>query len=314
MKNAVPHDPTAPCEMTVSESLAGERLDRALAALAPELGLRGRRRLVECGRALVDGEPAAPGLRLRAGQTLAIAPETLCDVPPLRVIIATAGYAALDKPAGLNSAALAGGGGPSVEARLPALFPNAPARLLNRLDRLTSGVVLVALSDGAARAFARRAPGDVLKEYLAVVEGELTEPLELKRRLDTADRRDTRVLGKLEPEPRGWTLVWPVAALAGGRTLVRVRILAGARHQIRAHLAAASLPIVGDPLYGVPAGGDTSQDEAASANAGGLYLHHRLLAFPGFRAESEPPWLSGLDVVEWYKKAVTDAAADKGEV
>lgn len=301
--------------MAVPESLAGERLDRALAALAPELGLRGRRRLIENGRALVDGGPAQPGLRLRAGQTMAILPEPEgVDAPSVRVITATAGYAALDKPAGLNSAALAGGGGPNLEALLPALFPGVPARLLNRLDRLTSGVVLVALSDGAARVFARRAPGDVVKEYLAVVEGELAEPLELKRRLDTADRRRTRVLGKLDPEPRGWTLVWPMARLADGRTLVRVRIQAGARHQIRAHLAAANLPIVGDPLYGETATDDVSGDEVECAATGGLYLHHRLLAFPGFQAESEPPWLPGLNVVEWFDDAAANPATGKGAV
>jgi 23S rRNA pseudouridine1911/1915/1917 synthase len=123
----------------------------------------------------------------------------------------------------------------------------------------------------------------VTKEYLAVVEGELAEPLELKRRLDTDDRKRTRVLGRLSPESAAWTLVWPQAALPGKRTLVRVRIQSGARHQIRAHLAAAFLPIVGDPLYAeAPGAGDS------------LYLHHSLLEFKGFRAECPPPWLEEL--------------------
>jgi len=91
----------------------------------------------------------------------------------------------------------------------------------------------------------------------------------------------------MENDARGWTLVWPEAQLAHGRTLVRVRIQAGARHQIRAHLAAANLPIVGDPLYGDP----ESPLEAR------LYLHHRRLEFLDFKAFCPPPWLRELEKI-----------------
>lgn len=272
-----------PLELRVDEALAGSRLDHALAALLPEAGLRQRKRLIETGRALVDGRPAPAAFRLRAGQRVELlAPEPEPAAPAeLPLLAKKSGFAALDKPAGLHSAALAGGGGASAEALLAAMFQGSEARLLNRLDFLTSGILLVALTAKAAKVYAGLEALEVTKEYLAVVQGELTEPLTLKRRLDTDDRRRTRVLGKLEPEPRLWTKAWPEAVLDGGRTLVRVRIHAGARHQIRAHLAAAGLPIVGDPLYGEGAGDR-------------LYLHHSLLEFPGFRAESEPPWLAGL--------------------
>lgn len=272
-------------ECVVEAAHDGARLDRALEALVPGSGLRERRRLIEGGRVLVEGRKAPAGLKVRAGQRLALLPrEEEPAPPPVPVIAAAGGYAALNKPAGLHSASLAGGGGQSVEAMLPALFPGKTARLLNRLDFLTSGIVLAALSPGAAKAFARLAPGQVLKEYLAMVRGELAEPLELMRALDTDDRRRTRVLGKLDRDPRNWTLVWPEAALPGGLTLVRVRIQAGARHQIRAHLAAANLPIVGDPLYGEPLQESGEQGE-------GLRLHHRLMEFPGFSARCEPAWL-----------------------
>lgn len=269
--------------LDVDETLAGSRLDYALAALLPEAGLRQRKRLIESGRVLVDGRPAPASLKLRAGQRvelLAPEPEPVAAAE-LPLLAKKSGFAALDKPAGLHSAALAGGGGASAEAQLALMFPGSQARLLNRLDFLTSGILLVALTAKAAKIYAGLEALDVTKEYLAVVRGELTEPLTLKRRLDADDRRRTRVLGKLEPEPRLWTRAWPEAALDGGRTLLRVRIHAGARHQIRAHLAAAGLPIVGDPLYGEGAGDR-------------LFLHHSLLEFPGFRAESAPPWLAGL--------------------
>ena len=269
--------------LIVDESLAGSRLDHALARVLPELGLRGRKRFIENGWVRVDDRPAAAALRLRAGQRIAILPgPEPAGTPELSVVERCGGYAALLKPAGLHSAALAGGGGPSAEALLPALFPEARPRLLNRLDFLTSGLLLTALDDAAAKAYAALDPLKVGKEYLAVVVGVLAEPLELKRRLDTEDRRRTRVMGKLEPDSRLWTFVWPEAALAGERTLVRVRIHSGARHQIRAHLAAAGLPILGDPLYG--------EDEA-----GGLFLHHGGLEFPGFSARCAPSWLDGLE-------------------
>jgi 23S rRNA pseudouridine1911/1915/1917 synthase len=271
------------CTLTVDEGLAGSRLDHALGALMPELGLRGRKRMVEADRVLVDGRPAPASLKLRAGQRIDVlsgeSPDAVVDALP--VLVKKSGFAALAKPAGLHSASLAGGGGPSAESMLAAMFTGSDARLLNRLDFMTSGLLLVALTAKAAKVYAALDTLDVLKEYQAVVAGTLAEDLELKRRLDADDRRRTRVLGKLESDPRLWTLVTPSAALEGGRTLVRVRIHAGARHQIRAHLAAAGLPILGDPLYG-------------EGEPGGLYLHHSRLEFPGFSAQCDPPWLAGL--------------------
>jgi len=270
-------------EFLVEDAGDGQRLDKALEAFLPGSGLRQRRRLIETGRVLVEGRAAPAGLKVRLGQRLSLLPgEAAPEAAPVVVIVGrTAEYAALDKPANLHSAALAGGGGPSLEAMLPELFPGKTPRLLNRLDFLTSGLVLVSMTARAAKVFAALAPKVITKEYLAVVQGRLDEPLQLKRKLDTDDRKRTRVLGRLDPEAVNWTLVWPKKQLPGERTLVRVRIQAGARHQIRAHLAAAGLPIVGDPLYGE---GEEKR----------LYLHHRLLEFPGFRAESVAPWLAEL--------------------
>lgn len=292
-------------EFLVDAAFDGVRLDRALEPLLPGSGLRLRRRLVETGRVLVEGRAAPAGLKLHAGQRVTLLPDVAKSLereqdhlaeqpfPAVRIVVKSRDYAALDKPAGLHSAALAGGGGASLEAMLPGLFPGITPRLLNRLDFLTSGLVLASMNARAAKVFAALKPKDVVKEYLAVVEGLLDEALVLKRKLDTDDRKRTRVLGKMENDARGWTLVWPEAALTSGRTLVRVRIQAGARHQIRAHLAAANLPIVGDPLYGDP---DASPD-------GRLYLHHRRLEFLDFKAFCPPPWLREL------KKSTPQGAA-----
>lgn len=265
----------------VDEARHGQRLDKALEQLLPGSGLRLRRRLIELGRVLVQGRPAAPGLKVLQGWRIELLPgeATGKPLPKIRIVKRTMSFAALLKPAGVHSAAISGRTEPCVEAQLPALFPDSQPVLLNRLDNLTSGLLLVALKPTAVKDYMALDAMKVVKEYVAVVIGQLTETLELQRVLDADDRRRTRVLAKLDPERRNWTFVWPEAELPGGLTRVRVQIHAGARHQIRAHLAAAMLPILGDPLYG-----------EGNAEAARLYLHHRRIAFPRFEAEAPEDW------------------------
>lgn len=269
----------------VDARTSGQRLDKALERLLPESGLRLRRRLIEAGRVLVQGRPGAPGLKVLEGQRIDLLPgeASAAPLPKIRIVKRTLSFAAVLKPAGMHSAAISGRTEPCVEALLPGLFPEAQPVLLNRLDYLTSGLLLVALKPTAVKDYHALDALKVVKEYVAVVVGELTEPLELQRGLDADDRKRTRVLPRLDPERRNWTFVWPEAVLPGGPsgplTRVRVQIYTGARHQIRAHLAAAYLPILGDPLYG-----------EGNAEAARLYLHHRRIAFPRFEAEAPVDW------------------------
>jgi 23S rRNA pseudouridine1911/1915/1917 synthase len=269
----------------VNSAMSGQRLDKALEQLLPGAGLRLRRRLIESGRVLVQGRPATPSLKVLQGQRLDLLVEEAPSAPAPKIAIVkrTMSFAALLKPAGMHSSAIAGRSEPCVEALLPGLFPDAQPVLLNRLDYLTSGLLLVALKPQAQKDYAIMDTMKVTKEYVAIVVGQLDESLELRRVLDADDRRRTRVLAKLDPERRNWTFVWPLEELPGGAlgtlTKVRVQIYAGARHQIRAHLAAAMLPILGDPLYG------EGNDGAAR-----LFLHHRRIAFPRFEAEAPENW------------------------
>ncbi len=261
----------------------GERLDRALELLLPGSGLRLRRRVIESGRVLLDGRAATAGRKVRQGQLLELLPGAVEQAAPeLAIATRTDAYAAVIKPAGLHSAAICGSSEPSVEALLPELFPGETPVLLNRLDRETSGLLLVALTPKAQRAYANLDPRAVTKEYDAVVRGELDEELSLRFILDTDDRKRTRVVAKLNPDDTGWTRVRPVAKFSNGLTQLRVAIVSGARHQIRAHLAFAGLPIVGDALYG------DGSDGAGGAPR--MYLHHGRIAFPGFAATCRPDW------------------------
>lgn len=287
-----------PNSATVPEAMEGRRLDSALELLVPGQGLRARKRLLETHRVLVDGRPRPKGYRVQAGQVLSLepmgeaAPPDPADWPGLRVVGQSTGrMAALCKPAGLDTEALAGSPGPSLEGFLPQFFPGRSVTLVNRLDRPVSGVVLAALSPEAADGYrVDEDAGKVTKVYLALVHGPCVDDgreLVLDRAIDAARRKAVRVLD--EPDPTGLrhTRVRFLGAVPGrdlspndepgDAVLARVVIHKGARHQIRAHLAHAGHPIVGDPLYG-------------RGEPGPLYLHHALLDMPGFQAHADPFW------------------------
>lgn len=270
----------------VPPDMDGQRLDQALALLLPEAGLRERRRLVEDGRVLLDGRVRAKGCKVAAGQVLELAEAATRSapdgVPPehgARLLGLQGEWAVFFKPAGLHSAALAGRDNPSLEALLPELLPGRKAVLLNRLDQPTSGIVLAALTPGAAQRYAELEDARrVTKEYAVVVNGCLEWPVMVKNALDTADCKKTKVLPVEDDDPLRWTRAEPLGFdEAAGRTRLRAIIRKGARHQIRAHLGHIGHPIVGDALYGAGEGGI-------------LYLHHRRLRLPGLDALVEPDW------------------------
>lgn len=300
-----------PPSVTVPASLHGQRLDAALALLFPGSSIRERRRKVQEHTILLNGRPAAKGhtvcegdilsLQQSAGQsaasddTDAVAGDLACHV---RIVHQTAAYAVLFKPGGMHTASIAGGDAHSLEALLPRLFADAPVPPVtaNRLDQLTSGMVLVAFSPEHAAAFrTQEDAGAVEKLYLAVARGAIAAPMLMDNALDTAKRKVTRVLSHAAESPLRHTSVLPLARVTldgNEHTVVLASIHKGARHQIRAHLAHAGHPIAGDPIYGI----DT-------AHSGPLYLHHYHLEFGSFCATCPPPpsWTEWSD---WLAKGI----------
>lgn len=264
----------------ISGEYEGVRLDRALEALLPDAGLRLRRRLCDRGVVLVDGRERKPGYKVRAGQELKVNREEVSVTHEdlgLRIVERTDRYAAVFKPGGVHSAAIAGAASPSAEDALPGLLPEASPVLLNRLDFLTSGLLLVALGAGDAEEYqSLEERGDIRKFYLAEIRGRLDGVVTVKSRLDVDDRSRTRVLDMPDADSRRWTDVEVLSHDHDRDTsLVRCLIMKGARHQIRAHMAGLGHPIVGDPLYGDGTEGET------------LHLRHYRIEFPGFTAETE---------------------------
>jgi 23S rRNA pseudouridine1911/1915/1917 synthase len=274
------------------------RLDRLLVARLPEAAGLSRTRLaawIRAGRVEVDGVPARRAAqRLRPGQAIALdlpeaAPRThAAEARPLTILYEDDALLAVDKPAGLVMHPTRRHPSGTLMNALLAHLAGAATRevtsaprvhLVHRLDRETSGIVLVAKSPAVhatlARAMARRA---VHKDYLAVVYGAPRAPrdrIDLRIRRDPETRRLTTsrhdglaasteiaVLASCSDSspstiPASADIAADAAAgaLARGGTVVtflRCRLITGRLHQIRVHLAGVGLPIVGDPIYGEP--------------------------------------------------------------
>lgn len=258
------------------EGMPASRLDKVLSQHLGQ-GLRFCRELVASGRVTVNGKQVAKGTLVVGGQHVCIRDESSVldvsvqseDVP---IVARSECFVALRKPAGMHS--VAGRGAYCLEALLPTLGLGG-WQLVNRLDLLTSGMVLAARSARDVEAYAVwQERGLVRKWYLARVWGRI-EPGECRSKICDARRRTSRVLAE-DDLPLRWTWVWPMSEERETTTIL-ARILRGRRHQIRVHLAACGHPLLGDPVYG-------------GCEAGGLFLHHAALDMPGFTALDLPVW------------------------
>ena len=282
-------------ELTFCVQNGGVRLDHCLAALLPHMGLRGRRRLCDEGRVHVNGRPAGPGYRVLQGQLVQVFSDVLQQPgDQVSVVSATCDLAAVDKPAGVPSATLAGGSH-GIESVLGELFPRCPQSypvLLNRLDTGTSGIVLTALSAAGEAAWqAAGADGSICKRYLAVTVGAFPHGKELilDRALDMNSRAVTRLLTCPGP-PERHTRVRGLGVFRNAEgqilSLVGCSIIRGARHQIRVHLAGAGFPLWQDVRYAntaVQCQGHAAKKNCASGE--GAYRHTAAALLP----ESLPP-------------------------
>jgi len=245
----------------------GKRLDRFL---HERLSQHSRSRLqawIKSGQVLVDGAPGRASSVVRAGSTIAATPveaPPLNAVPepiPLHILYEDADVVAVDKPAGMVVHAGAGvRSGTLVNALLHrfgqlsgvggALRPG----IVHRLDRFTSGVLLVAKNDQAHQKLAAQFAGrTVEKVYLALVQNRVArETGRIERPIARDPVRRTRMTARLSRGRAAWS-AYRVLRRFQGFTLLEVRIGTGRTHQIRAHLSSIGHPVVGDTLYGAPA-------------------------------------------------------------
>ncbi len=250
----------------VATKEAGLRLDRYLAARLPELSRTRIQELIAEGHVQAGGAAAKRAHRVAAGEAieveilprppLAAVPEAI----PIEILYEDEDLVVVNKPAGMVVHAGAGAAsGTLVNALLHHLGKLSEAGgalrpgIVHRLDRATSGVLLVARTDAAHRHLAEEFRARrVKKTYLALVHGRLerdagTIGLPIARDL----RRRTRMTARRR-EGREARTDWRVLARLDGFTLVEVDLHTGRTHQIRVHFSALRHPVVGDSLYGAP--------------------------------------------------------------
>ena len=252
-----------PIEFTVSSDSGGQRLDRFLVSVLEGWSRSHVQKLIADGHVTIDSRHARPNLTVRDGERVAVEipdvvpSEVVGEALPLEILYQDADLAVLNKPAGL--VVHPGAGHPSgtlVNALLhhitdlSGIGGESRPGIVHRLDRGTSGVMVIAKNDTAHQELSRQFQDrEVEKEYIALVWG----VVQAGRRIDAAIGRDPANRQKMSARAKharsAVTRITRARHLPGV-TLCQVAIHTGRTHQIRVHLSAIGHPIVGDSVYG----------------------------------------------------------------
>jgi 23S rRNA pseudouridine1911/1915/1917 synthase len=261
---------------------SGKRLDQFLRERLPQFSRSRLQDWIEQGRVLVNGAGGKRSYLMKGGERIQVQPAQLPPLNaspedlPLDVLYEDADVIAVNKPAGMVVHTGAGRhSGTLVNAllhrfgKLSTVGGELRPGIVHRLDRFTSGVILVARHDAAHRNLAEQfASRKVEKVYIALVHGKVKSEQE---RITTPIARDpvhrVRMTARLA-EGRQAITTYQVLNRLEGFTLLEVKIGTGRTHQIRVHLASVKHPVVGDKLYGAPA-----------SELGRYFLHARQITF-----------------------------------
>jgi 23S rRNA pseudouridine1911/1915/1917 synthase len=283
--------PTEPAfTQRVPDRLAGMRLDQALARMLPEHSRNRLKTWIDAGYVTVDGGAWDAKRHVAGGERIDIAPPaaalSLADAGEdiaLSVVFEDDAILVLDKPAGLVVHPGSGNrAGTLLNALLhhdPALASVPRAGIVHRLDKDTSGLIVVARTIEAQTDLVRQlAAHTVTREYLAVVCGDVARAIVVDAPIGRHPRQRTTMAVVARGKPARTHVT--VVERFGSATLLRCTLETGRTHQIRVHLAAIGHPLIGDPAYGGRRGEMRMASACATAlaNLGRQALHATHLA------------------------------------
>jgi len=275
----------------VPAAAAGRRLDAVLAELFPEYSRSRLSAWIKAGQVTVDGAPARPRDPVHGGETIVldaveeVQTHAVAEDIPLDVLYEDEHVFVLDKPAGLVVHPGAGNpAGTLVNALLhrdPALDKLPRAGIVHRLDKDTSGVMVVARTLQAHTALvAQLSAREVHRQYLAVVVGALVSGGTADAAIDRHPRDRLRMA--VREDGKDAVTHYRLRERFRAHTALECRLETGRTHQIRVHMAHLKHPIVGDPLYGGSLRLPKGASEALIAALRGFKrqaLHAEVLAF-----------------------------------
>lgn len=322
------NESSPPLQATVPDSAAGRRFDAVLAELFPDYSRSRLSAWIKSGDVLLDGREARPRDPVRGGETVSlnVVLSTQTHAEPeaieLNVLYEDPDVFVLDKPAGLVVHPGAGNpAGTLVNALLhrdPALATLPRAGIVHRLDKDTSGVMVVARTLPAHTALVEQLSArEVHRQYLAVVVGSLVSGGTANAAIDRHPRDRLRMA--VREDGREAVTHYRLRERFRAHTLLECRLETGRTHQIRVHMAHLKYPIVGDPLYGGPLKlpkGATEELVAALRGFKRQALHAEVLEFAhpvsGQPVRCSAPMPEDMRHLVAELKADSVAAAERG--